>query len=339
MLAGRIVAISSLEELPAEATHDREVCRQLGIKSNLTIPLSVGGGRPFGILGLNTTLAEREWPDVLVKRLQLLAQIFANALARKRSDEILRQSEERLSLAAEAAGAGLWSLDLGTGVFWLTAKTRELFGYSAGAVVTLGDFMKLVHPEDQSAVRHAVRTLVVSRKEDQVEYRVLLRDGSVHWMLSRCRAHVAGPGKPAQITGVSIRITDRKRLEESFRASEARLQAGSDLAGLGYYEVDYGAGPASWITAFGQICGVPAEVQAGPRSGAVLAGTVHPDDRQLVQDERQKLHDGNVDRIGIEYRYLHPALGQRWLHHVARVAARDRTGRSAPLLWCGSRHY
>ena len=47
MLAGRIVAISSLEELPTEAAHDREVCRQLGIKSNLTLPLSVGGERPL----------------------------------------------------------------------------------------------------------------------------------------------------------------------------------------------------------------------------------------------------------------------------------------------------
>jgi hypothetical protein len=38
-MAGRFVAISSLEEMPVKAAHDREVCRQLGVKSNLTIPL------------------------------------------------------------------------------------------------------------------------------------------------------------------------------------------------------------------------------------------------------------------------------------------------------------
>ena len=80
VLAGHIVAISSLEDLPPEAVRDRELCRQLGVKSNLTIPLSVGGQRPFGALGLNTTLAQRDWTDELVKRLQLLAQVFANAL-------------------------------------------------------------------------------------------------------------------------------------------------------------------------------------------------------------------------------------------------------------------
>ena len=53
---------------------------------------------------------------------------------------------------------------------------------------------------------------------------------------------------------------------------------------------------------------------------------IHPEDRQLVQDERQKLHKGNVDRISLEYRYLHPAQGQRWLHHSARVAERRAGG-------------
>ena len=92
MLAGRIVAISSLEELPAEAARDRESLRQLDIKSNIAIPLAVGGGPPIGILGLNTTRAERHWPDALVKRLQLVAQIFTNALARKGADQALRES-------------------------------------------------------------------------------------------------------------------------------------------------------------------------------------------------------------------------------------------------------
>lgn len=71
--------------LPAETAHDREVCRQHGIKSSLSIPLTAGDGPLIGVLGLNTTLAERNWYDALLKRLQLIAQIFLNALARKRA--------------------------------------------------------------------------------------------------------------------------------------------------------------------------------------------------------------------------------------------------------------
>ena len=47
----------------------------------------------MGILGYDTTRAEREWPNALVKRLQLIAKIFTNALARKQSDEALQESE------------------------------------------------------------------------------------------------------------------------------------------------------------------------------------------------------------------------------------------------------
>lgn len=93
MLAGRIVAFSSLEELPAEAARDRESCRLFGIKSNLTIPLSMGVGQPVGVLGFNTTQAERDWPDGMVNRLQLVAQIFINALERKRMED---QRQEHL---------------------------------------------------------------------------------------------------------------------------------------------------------------------------------------------------------------------------------------------------
>lgn len=53
---------------------------------------------------------------------------------------------------------------------------------------------------------------------------------------------------------------------------------------------------------------------------------MHSDDRQQVADERQKLHGGKVDRISAEYRYLHPTQGQRWLLHLARIAAHSTAG-------------
>ena len=55
--------------------------------------------------------AERTWPEPLIQRLQLVAQIFTNALARKQTETALRESEARLSLTTEAVGAGLWIMD------------------------------------------------------------------------------------------------------------------------------------------------------------------------------------------------------------------------------------
>ncbi len=66
--------------------------RLLGIKSNLTLPLSVGDERPVGALGLNALRMRRDWPDAVVNRLQLVGQVFTNALARKRARRDLRES-------------------------------------------------------------------------------------------------------------------------------------------------------------------------------------------------------------------------------------------------------
>ncbi len=107
MLAGRTVVVSSLDKLPAEAAVDRETCRLLGIKSNLTLPLSVGGKPPVGILGFNALRREHDWPDPLIKRLRMVAQIFANALARKQAEATLHDLTGRLINAHEAERARL----------------------------------------------------------------------------------------------------------------------------------------------------------------------------------------------------------------------------------------
>lgn len=107
MLAGRVARFSSLEELPPEAARDRVSFRQLGTKSNLSLPLSVGGEPLIGAFCLNTTRAQRDWPEALVKRLQLVAQIFANALARKRMQLAAQRLSGRLINAQEAERARL----------------------------------------------------------------------------------------------------------------------------------------------------------------------------------------------------------------------------------------
>jgi C4-dicarboxylate-specific signal transduction histidine kinase len=85
-------------KLPAEAARDVENFRYFGIKSCLAFPLSLGNGPPIGVLGFNTMRAERTWPETIVKRLQLVTQIFTNALARERAERKLVKSEQRLRL-------------------------------------------------------------------------------------------------------------------------------------------------------------------------------------------------------------------------------------------------
>ena len=266
MLDGRIVSFSSPEELPTEAAVDRENAIRLGIKSNLCIPLSVGGAPPVGVLAFNTLLAERDWPDVRVQRLQLVAQVFTNALARMRADAALRESEERLSLAADSAGAGLWMLDYDTGVFWASQVGRAIFGYSPDDVISMERFEASVHPEDWGLVRGVIERSAHTGEPVSVEYRIIRpSDGDVRWIATRGRPRLKPTGEPECLTGLSIDFTERKRIEEALRASEARLAAGADIADLGFFEVDFGAGAMFTDDRFRELCRIPPIGSRGSR--------------------------------------------------------------------------
>jgi PAS domain S-box-containing protein len=77
------------DDFPPEAVKERQVCLAQGIKSSVAIPLRVGGS-VLGIISFSFLKRYCDWPPEVVSRLQVIAEIFANALMRKRSDEAIR---------------------------------------------------------------------------------------------------------------------------------------------------------------------------------------------------------------------------------------------------------
>jgi len=91
VLAGERVTISKMSDLMPEARRDRESYGLYRTKSTVIVPLSVGGRPILGLLTFATMRKERDWPETVVEGLQLIAQVFANALERKRMEGQLRE--------------------------------------------------------------------------------------------------------------------------------------------------------------------------------------------------------------------------------------------------------
>ncbi len=158
-------------------------------------------------------------------------------------------------------------------------------------------FQALVDPDDWDRVRSAIERSARNGEPVHVDYRILAGDGGVRWISSRGRPQLTSSGESERLMGVSIDITERKRGEESLRVSEARLAAGADLAGLGFYEGDFAEGKMYVDDRMRQLAGIPPERTAGLQALEFWLEHLHPDDRPRVLNLRDQLHDGRLDRF------------------------------------------
>ena len=189
------------------------------VKSATTFPLIFANRTIAGVLSFNTTREQREWAPGELRRLRLVADVFANAICRKHIETELRDTQIRMNLATESAGAGLWSLNLETQFFWLTEKARELFGFGPDEEISFDRFIQLVDPGDRSIIYEMIQKLMDTKQEQRCDYRVNVPGKGLRWMASIGRLREASiQDGAASLTGLTIDNTAAKE-------SEARLAA------------------------------------------------------------------------------------------------------------------
>lgn len=223
ILENREVHFTSLSELPEEAAQDRATLGFFGVRSVLTFPLAAGGGPTLGAVSFASMSAERNWKETDKQRLRLVAKIFAAALDRKRAVLELQASDERLQLAAESAGVGLWEFDPATSTFWLTDLARRQIGIPAGQIVNLERVLQAVAPEHAPVIRAGLANARATGELTRVQYRLESGGDEEQWLASSGRFHQGDARRPDTVLGVTIDITERQQAERALRDMSRRL--------------------------------------------------------------------------------------------------------------------
>jgi PAS domain S-box-containing protein len=211
--------VFSTEALPDEVMVDKNSRRFFGVKSSITLPLKPGNGRLLGILSFDTLINERTWSDREIRRFELVAQVFFNALSRKNTDRKLIQSESRLALAVESADAGIWDLDYKRQIFWATDYALRLFGYPVDKIIDVEIFEDSVHPDDREMVRMVINESFERKEKFKVEYRIKGTGNEWKWICSCGRPHYHSDGSPERMLGISSDISNRKQLEVELKSN------------------------------------------------------------------------------------------------------------------------
>ncbi len=162
--------------------------------------------------------------------------VFADITDRRRAEEELRRSEQRLERALSGSKLGLWDWNVVTGALYLDARWFEMLGYEPGSLdLDYAAWTEMVHPEDRAAVETALRRHLEG--EDpyyEIELRIRTADGGWRWILDRGQVTERDPdGRPLRAAGTHTDVEERKRAEEALRRSEERTASMIRAAPLG----------------------------------------------------------------------------------------------------------
>jgi PAS domain S-box-containing protein len=130
-----------------------------------------------------------------------------------RAENLLRESEERMTFAAAAANIGLWKFDRHQNELWATEHCRAMFGIARDAPLTRDAFLSAVHPDDLQTATHALRRTLEAEQPAIGDVRIVLPGKDVRWVRMRARSRSEGDGRSNHFGGIFIDITEQKSAE------------------------------------------------------------------------------------------------------------------------------
>jgi PAS domain S-box-containing protein len=144
--------------------------------------------------------------------------ILRDITAEKRAEESLRESERQRDVALSAARMGTWRWHSTSNLSTWSTIQESLFGLASGEYDgTQDSFLEHLHPDDRQPVNNAVAGALESGADYRMEYRVIWKDGSEHWILAQGKVFLGIDGIPRGITGVSRDITEQRHAEDRIR--------------------------------------------------------------------------------------------------------------------------
>ena len=138
----------------------------------------------------------------------------------------LADAQTRIELTLAAGEVGTWLWDSVNDCVVADRNLARMFGLSAaaGTGARIADFMCVIHPDDRRGVEQAIAATLRDGVPYEMQYRVVLADGSMRWVLARGRLERDQYGKVLGLPGVALDITDRVRAEEGRLELAAKVE-------------------------------------------------------------------------------------------------------------------
>ncbi|HEY1264586.1 MAG TPA: MASE1 domain-containing protein, partial [Terriglobales bacterium] len=168
---------------------------------------------------LAAVMSEREHiGEALVINQRLLQEL-------RETERSLLENQTRLELAQQAARMGVWEWDTKANEVIWSMGAPALYGVTESTFrISYDEWLSFVHPDDRELVCSSVEDALAGRKEHDLEFRTVTRDGKVRWLAGRGKVFRDSTGKPGRMTGICIDITDLKQTQQALQEAHNSLE-------------------------------------------------------------------------------------------------------------------
>ena len=294
-------------------------------KIGITLDITQQKQTELALQELNVQLEQRV--SERTAELKGLNDHLSDALNEQRHiQEALYRSEESLRLILDLTHIGTWDWHIQSQTMVWNDNHFKLLGLLPQSVeASYQLWCQHVHPDDLAREQQRFAEAMQNRTELNSEYRVVLPDGSIRWVLARARGLYDDAGQPLRAMGILLDITDRKHTEIALQESEARYRILTEISPVGIFRFDAPLNCVYVNDRWSEMTGRPKESALGQGWMAAL----HPEERSacLVQWSEQ-YHQPGLLKLNLnpsEGRHLRPDGSINW-YYVQMALETDAAG-------------
>ena len=211
MYARRPVVVTDVMTDPLWTDY-RELAQISGLRACWSTPILSAQGDVLGSFAMYREETRGPRPEE-TRLTEIATHIAGIAIERQRQQEILREREARISLAAESADLAFWILYPEQNTAWMSEKGRLIYGFDSNLPLTCDLILSRVHPDERAAVKTAYDRSCALYGTFESEHRLLLPYGKTRWVIMRGRCLKDEEGNLLETIGVTLDVSAQKQAD------------------------------------------------------------------------------------------------------------------------------
>jgi len=174
-----------------------------------------------------------------IESVDYLFSVIHDVTDRITAENVIRKKDELLELVKMSSGAGIWDWDMTTGELEWSDEMFIVFGLDRKkSEASFETWQSVLHPDDLEEASQRINQAIAQRVRLFNEYRVVHKDGAIHWISAIGQSYYAQDGTAVRMIGICLDITAQKQSEELLNHASHKYEVITNTTTDGFWVCD-----------------------------------------------------------------------------------------------------